>query len=1117
MIWVLAVDDNPEILSLAKQFLEINPDFVVDTTESPLDGLTLLKKNPYQAIISDYSMPEMDGITFLKKVRSNHPTIPFIFFTGKGSESTVIEALNNGADFYIKKSYEPKTQFFELAQIIRLSLSRLNSEELLRKSEEKFRTIADYSHEWMYWIDPEGKMQYVSPSCKQITGYTPEEFYLNPDLINQIVFREDQDLWLKHLYESPFDSDIISLDIRIVQKNGKIRWIRHLCQSIITGGRYEGRRITNQDVTSQKNTEAMLLHERDNFLKIFRAAPVGLLLLDTNTEITQANEAISTIVLREPSEIIRNRGGGGLGCIHSTEDHRGCGFSSSCPDCPLRKGIEAAIRDKVRIHGVIISLTLLEENIPRLRWLKISTEPVDIDGADYVIVAVDDVTEQHEIETALEESEKKFRALSDSTAAGILMYQGDHWTYANPAAALISGYSEEELLSMKWEDLLQIENLKQMNGMQLSPESVDDVFSQHNEVRIIQKSGNERWVDLVIRVIPLGAKTASLVTAIDITDRKIAEEKLRISEEKYRSIFENHIDLIFQTDLDGKIRDLSPSCRILTGYEVSDLIGRSARDLYQVPNERKDLILLLLSQGAVYDYETRMVNKGGDQIWVSINCHIIRDKDNLPILIEGTIRDISERKKIEDDLRKSEEHYRSLFDNMLEGFAYCRMLYDSDNNPTDWIYLEANAAFDRITGLCDVVGKQVTQVIPNIHKQTPELFDIYNRVVVSGIPETFEINFTPLNTWMKVSVYRPEKGHFVAVFENISQQKIAEADLQNIIAEHQTILQNVRAMIWYKDINDTFIKVNPAAARVFGKPVEAIEGKTFSELFPGVPDRFSVDDRDVVRTKTPKIGIVEKIRDEKGHPIWVQTDIIPLTAPQGVVTGVLVVSTDITERKMAKDALALTNKKLHLLSSITRHDIANQLQGLFFALDLAHEDYPDPAAKNYIIKAGTFAHNIERQIAFTRDYQDIGVNSPIWATVKDVIALSAKSLALGSIEIRIILDEVKIYADPLLERVFHNLIDNSIRYGKTITEIRFSGHEADGGYVILCEDDGEGVPEEFKLKIFNREYFQHTGFGLNLSREILGITGITISETGTPGKGARFEIHVPKGMWRNSS
>ncbi|MDX8551647.1 sensor histidine kinase [Methanospirillum hungatei] len=123
---------------------------------------------------------------------------------------------------------------------------------------------------------------------------------------------------------------------------------------------------------------------------------------------------------------------------------------------------------------------------------------------------------------------------------------------------------------------------------------------------------------------------------------------------------------------------------------------------------------------------------------------------------------------------------------------------------------------------------------------------------------------------------------------------------------------------------------------------------------------------------------------------------------------------------------------------------------------------------------------------------------------------------MGSTSIRIEIDifGVEIYADPLVEKVYYNLIENACRHGEKISQIRFYGREDVGGYVIVCEDDGIGIPDEYKKKIFNREYFKHTGFGLNLSREILDITGITIQETGTPGTGAKFEILVPRGKYR---
>ena len=108
----------------------------------------------------------------------------------------------------------------------------------------------------------------------------------------------------------------------------------------------------------------------------------------------------------------------------------------------------------------------------------------------------------------------------------------------------------------------------------------------------------------------------------------------------------------------------------------------------------------------------------------------------------------------------------------------------------------------------------------------------------------------------------------------------------------------------------------------------------------------------------------------------------------------------------------------------------------------------------------------------------------------------------------------EVFADPLIGKVFYNLMDNAVRYGGKITTIRFSALERDGDRVVVCEDDGDGVLAEEKGKIFERGFGKNTGMGLALSREILSITGISITETGEPGKGVRFEILVPAGKYR---
>ena len=216
-----------------------------------------------------------------------------------------------------------------------------------------------------------------------------------------------------------------------------------------------------------------------------------------------------------------------------------------------------------------------------------------------------------------------------------------------------------------------------------------------------------------------------------------------------------------------------------------------------------------------------------------------------------------------------------------------------------------------------------------------------------------------------------------------------------------------------------------------------------------------------------------------------------------------------------EESLIQTNKSLALLSGITRHDINNQLTVLQGYIRVLEKKQPDPALKEYFQKAAMSAERISAMIRFTKEYERIGVNIPIWQNCRTLAETAAEDAPHGQIMVNNDLPEyTEVFADPLIVKVFYNLIDNAVRYGNKITTIRFSLQESGDVLIIACEDDGDGVLAEEKEMIFERGYGKNTGLGLTLSREILSITDITIRETGEPGKGARFEIMVPKGAYQ---
>jgi signal transduction histidine kinase len=223
---------------------------------------------------------------------------------------------------------------------------------------------------------------------------------------------------------------------------------------------------------------------------------------------------------------------------------------------------------------------------------------------------------------------------------------------------------------------------------------------------------------------------------------------------------------------------------------------------------------------------------------------------------------------------------------------------------------------------------------------------------------------------------------------------------------------------------------------------------------------------------------------------------------------------DIAERKKVEAALESANQKLNLLSQITRHDISNRVFALLVDIDLAKEHAEDVELKEALEKLELTSLSIQDQIAFTKDYQEIGAQAPAWHKITPMVRQAAEQLDASGVTIDVFFGEIEIFADGMIRKVFYNLIDNALRHGDHVTRISFSAQETADGLLLVCEDDGVGVPQQDKAKIFTKGFGRDSGLGLFLIREILSITKISIRETGDYGNGARFEMLVPKGDYR---
>jgi PAS domain S-box-containing protein len=386
--------------------------------------------------------------------------------------------------------------------------------------------------------------------------------------------------------------------------------------------------------------------------------------------------------------------------------------------------------------------------------------------------------------------------------------------------------------------------------------------------------------------------------------------------------------------------------------------------------------------------------------------------------------------------------------------------------------------------------------------------------------------------WFIVSPLYDTKGSVIGAIEtirDITNRKQAEDALQKSEEQFRTVFEKGQLGMVMVDEKFRFLKINPMFCRMLGYTQEELLTKSFTDITH--PDHVSTDISQLHKLSAgeiPEYMTDKRYIKKNGDVFWASVVASAVRDREGRFLYYIALITDITERKeidfiyeqsnaaatrFAED-ITRVNDKLNLLNSITRHDILNQLTAILGYLEMMQMKFPDPSLQEYIDKEIHAAHNIETQIMFTKDYQDIGVQSPGWFNVRKIILSNAANLPLSTVKLVVHFDNLEIFADPLFEKVFYTLLENALRHGITVTGIEFSYRRKEEDLVVVYQDNGEGIPAEYKEAIFQRKFFKHTGFGLYLSQTILGITGMTIRENGEPGKGARFEILVPKGAFR---
>lgn len=215
-----------------------------------------------------------------------------------------------------------------------------------------------------------------------------------------------------------------------------------------------------------------------------------------------------------------------------------------------------------------------------------------------------------------------------------------------------------------------------------------------------------------------------------------------------------------------------------------------------------------------------------------------------------------------------------------------------------------------------------------------------------------------------------------------------------------------------------------------------------------------------------------------------------------------------------QQTLTQARRKLTLLNTLTFQELQNGVFSLSGLLDLAKDAGFSEKGAMYLAKGQETLHSIEDSLRFAKNYQQMGINEPKWQDMNSVFLYAISHMDFSGISRTVELDGLEIYADPLLENVFYEMMKNVIQHGSGADMVTLKYRRERDGITVLVEDNGPGIPSDEKERIFEQQHANKPGLGLFLAREILSITGISIKETGEIGKGSRFEIIVPEGMYR---
>jgi PAS domain S-box-containing protein len=980
MIKALYVDDEEGLLEIAKHYLEANGEIELSITTFPETALQMVLLGRFDVIISDYQMPKMNGLDLLKALRAKGIGTPFIIFTGRGREEVVIEALNNGADFYLQKGGELNAQFTELRHKMMMVVERSR-----HKSEiQQFSDIVMRLQSGLFIFKFDGGRELYDLRLQS----------MNPSALRLI------EMGAKAIGKS-----IPEIMPRITEE----QWIA-LAESILSGRPFH---IPNLEYADIKGSS---------------------------------------------------------------------------------------------------------------RYYDINASPI---GEEGLALIVQEITAYEVAAKEIRENERKYRSVFDNRMLAISVIDAETLKIidVNDRWCEQYGYDRKEAGG-----LTQIDVSAESEATRKTLMEVTSVGQGHVDLRTHRKkSGETIQVELNVSTFSWRGKTIITIISHDISQRILAEERLKISERRNEELLKSANSIILRWTPDACTTYINEFGARFFGFEKEELVGKNligtitaAYDL-----DGSDMVKMMRSIGSnpelfIYN-ENENQKKDGTRVWIRWSNSPILGADGAVKEIVSVGTDITERKRMEIELLASQKELSDI----IEFLPDATFVIDSNGIVVAW-----NRAIEDMSGVKkkDMIGKgDMEYTIPFYGNRRKLLLDLvdqrdqeieknYDHIKRVGNAIYAEV-FCPAlkggqgaQVWATAAPLYNAAGERIGAIESIrdvTDRMIALEAVRKSEERLRLINDSSADLIYSYDRKGRFTSTNASMCTALRLDESQIIGRTHAELgFPEEQCReWDALHQIVYETDSPVIRETSTPLPDGSMHIF-EVILNPLHDASRKMIGIGGTTREITERKMAEEAVRTANHKLNLLSSITMHDILNQLTILQGYLEMAATGSNRGSFQIDLGKMRKAASNIKGSIDLAKEYDALGSERPIWQSVQESFLQAATGFDMQRIDVVVDVDGQEIFADPMLVKVFHNLIGNSIIHGGGVRSISLTAKVSGKGLELGYQDDGKGISEDEREGLFEKGRGRHTGFGLFLSREILSLTGIAIEER-CAGQGARFVLTVP--------